>query len=210
MRRFYLLSIAGILALTACNSTNKPNDTNFTITINEYLTTHGAACTVINRQFPIDVSQSEQKEQYGIGPELAALGYAGLVHATDTTEVVHGMLDPLRGSTPPQPVKRYELTEEGKEYFRQIRGALGQTSGFCYGQKSVDAIVKWTEPAIVGPSSQVEVTYTYRIMNLAGWAQRPEVQQAFPDIRTTINGASKTAEVVGLQLTNKGWKVPKP
>ena len=208
MRFFQLVFIAGLLALAACHSAKKPNDTNLTKAINDYLAKHGEACTVIGRQFPIDVPRSEQGEQYGIGPKLAALEQAGLLNVTDTTAVVHGMLDPLRGSTPPQPVKRYELTAAGKKYFRQISGTLGQGSGFCYGQKSVDSIVKWTEPATVGTSSQTEVTYTYRILNTAGWAERPEVQQAFSDIRTTVNGASKTPEVAGLQLTSKGWEVP--
>lgn len=208
MRCLQFVSIAGLLALIACSSSKTPNDTNFSKAIDEYLAKHGEACTVIGRQFPIDVPQSEQSEQYGIAPKLAALEQAGLVHATDTTAVVHGMLDPLRGSTPPQAVKRYELTADGKKYFQQIPGALGQTSGFCYGQKSVESIVKWTEPAPVGVSSQTEVTYTYRIVDSAGWVQRPEVQQAFSDIRTTVNGASKTTEVAGLQLTSKGWEVP--
>src|ERR1700727_964434 len=136
MRCFQLVSFAGLLALVACNNTKKPNDTNFSKAIDEYLAKHGEACTVIGRQFPIDVPQSEQSEQYGIAPKLAALEQAGLVNATDTTAVVHGMLDPLRGTTPPQPVKRYELTADGKRYFQQIPGTLRQTSGFCYGQKS--------------------------------------------------------------------------
>ena len=102
------------------------------------------------------------------------------------------MLDPLRGSTPPQPVKRYELTADGRKYFQQIPGTLGQTSGLCYGQKSVDSIVKWTAPATVGASSQTEVSYTYRIVNRTAWAERPEVQQAFSDIRMALNGVSKT------------------
>jgi hypothetical protein len=208
MRCLQLVSIASLLALTACNSTKQPSDANFTKAINEYLTKHGEACTVIGRQFPIDVPRAEQKEQYGIGPKLAALEQAGLVHASDTTAVVHGMLDPLRGSTPPQPVKRYELTANGEKYFQQIPGTLGETSGFCYGQKSVDSIVKWTEPATVGTSSETEVTYTYKMMDLAAWAERREVQQAFPDIRTTVSGASKTTEVAGLQLTSNGWEVP--
>jgi hypothetical protein len=105
-------------------------------------------------------------------------------------------------------VKRYELTTDGRKYFQQIPGTLGQASGFCYGQKSVDSIVKWTEPATAGTSSQTEVTYTYRIVDSASWAQRSDVQQAFADIRTTVNGASKTTEVAGLQLTSKGWEVP--
>ena len=208
MRRFYLASIAGLLTLTACNDIKKPSDTNFRNAINQYLAKHGEACTVIGRQFPIDVPRSEQSEQYGIGPKLAALEQAGLVHATDTIAVVHGMLDSLRGAPPPQPVKRYELTANGKKYFQHIPGTLGQTSGFCYGQKRVDSIVKWTEPSMVGISSQTEVTYTYRIADAAAWSENPDVQQAFSDIRTTVNGASKATEVTGLQLTSKGWEVP--
>jgi len=208
MRRFQFAPLAGLVLLAACNSAKTPSDANFTKAINEYLAKHGATCTVIGQRFPIDLPQSEQSEQYGIGSKLAALQEAGLVDATETTAVVHGMLDPLRGSTPPQAVKRYELTAAGKKYFQQIPGILGQASGFCYGQKSVDSIVKWTEPATVGTSSQTEVTYTYRIVDAADWAERPEVQQAFSDIRTTVNGASKTTEVAGLQLTSKGWEVP--
>jgi hypothetical protein len=203
MRCFQLIFIIGLLALTACNSAKRADDANFTKAINVSLTNHGAACTVIGRQFPIDLPQSEQIEHFGIEPKLAALVQAGLVQVTETTAVVHGMLDPLRGSTPPQPVKRYELTTDGKKYFQQIPGTLGQASGFCYGQKSVDSIIKWTGSAMVG----TEVTYTWRIVGLASWAERSDVQQAFPDIRTTVNGVLKTTEVAGLQLTSKGWEV---
>jgi hypothetical protein len=196
------------LALTACNTTGAPGNGTFTKAINAYLTTHGEVCTAIGRQFPIDLPRSEQSEPYGIAPKLAALEQAGLVHATNTTAVVHGMLDPLRGSEPAQPVKRYELTDSGRRYFKQVPGAAGQNKGFCYGHKSVDTIVKWTEPVKAGASSQTEVTYTYRIADMAPWAERSDVQQAFSDIRTTVNGASKTTEVVGLELTSKGWEVP--
>ena len=143
-----------------------------------------------------------------LGQSWEALKQVSLVQATDTTALVHGMLDSLRGSTPSQPVKRYELTAEGQKYFRQIPGTLGQPRGFCYGQKTVDTIVKWTEPAARGSVSQSEVTYTYKITKPAAWAERPEVQQAFPDILATLNGASKTTELAGLQLTSRGWEVP--
>jgi hypothetical protein len=208
MRHFYLVSIAGLLFLTACNDTKKPSEANLTKAIDQYLTKHGEACTVIGRPFPIDVSESEQRLQSGTSLEMAALEQAGLLQSSNTTAVVHGMLDALRGSTPPQPVKRYELTTEGKKYFQQVPGTFGQTNGLCYGQKTVDAIVKWTEPVTAGESSQTEVTYTYKIVNLAGWAERPDVQRAFPIIHATLTGVSKTTEIAGLQLTNKGWEVP--
>ncbi len=208
MRRVSLIWSAGLLVLIACNSTKKPSNANFTNAINRYLAKHGEACTSIGRQFPIDIPASKPTDQYGLGPQMAALQQAGLVSETDTTAVVHGMLDPLRGSTPPQPVRRYQLATEGQKYFQQIPGTFGQTGGFCYGQKSVDSVVKWSEPIMVGGSSQTEVTYTYKIVNLALWTQRSDIQQAFPDVRTTVSGASKTNQVAGLQLTNNGWEVP--
>jgi hypothetical protein len=208
MRSFLLIPIAGLSFLVACNDARKPSNAGFTVAINQYLAKHGEACTAIGSQFPIDVPKSEQHDPSGIEPKLAALEQAGLVHASETTAVVHSMLDPLRGPTPPQPVKRYDLTEEGKKYVRPIPGTFGQTSGFCYGQKSVDSIVKWTTPTTIGADSLVEVVYTYKILNLTSWVQRQEVQQAFPDIKAVVVGASKTNQTVGLQLTNKGWDVP--
>lgn len=208
MRRGSFIWSAGLLVLIACNSTKRPSNANFTNAINQYLAKHGQACTSIGRQFPIDIPASKPTDQYGLGPQMAALQQAGLVSETDTTAVVHGMLDPLRGSTPPQRVKRYQLTVEGQKYFQQVPGTFGQTGGFCYGQKTVDSVVKWTDPVMVGGASQTEVTYTYKIVNLAPWTQQADVQQAFPDIRAVVGGASKANQAAGLQLTNNGWEVP--
>jgi hypothetical protein len=208
MRRLFILSLAAFFPLVACNDIKKPDDANFTRAINQYLAKHGHACVFIGQTFLIDVPVFEQKDQYGIAQEMAALEQAGLVHASHTTAVVHGMLDGLRGPTPPQPVKRYDLTDEGKKYFRQTPGIFEKNGEFCYGEKVVDSIVKWTEPMTTGPPSQSEVTYTYKLVNLAVWAEQPGKQRAFPDIRTTIGGASKTDQIAGLQLTNKGWEVP--
>ena len=208
MRRLFISSLVVFFLLVACNDIKKPNDANFTKAINQYLAKHGHDCVFIGQTFPIDVPESEQRDQYGIAPEMVALEQAGLVHASNTTAVVHGMLDALQGPTPPQPVKRYDLTDEGKKYFRQTPDIFEKNGEFCYGQKMVDSIVKWTEPMTAWPSSQSEVTYTYKLVNLAAWAEQPGMQHAFLNIRTTIGGASKSDQIAGLQLTNKGWEVP--
>jgi hypothetical protein len=210
MRRSFVVSLAALSFLAGCNNTKKPNNANFTKAINQYLAKRGEACSSLGQTLPVDVTVPEQKDQYGIGPQLAALEEADLVHSTNTTAVVHGMLDALRGSTPPQPVRRYELTDQGKQYYRQIPSTFGQNGIFCYGRKTVDSIVKWTEPATMEGTSQSEVTYTYKIADLAPWAKRPDVQREFGDIRTTVNGISKANEIAGLQLANKGWEVPEP
>jgi hypothetical protein len=210
MRLVSWVLIASMVALTACNSTKKLSEANFRKAINQYLAKHGEACTMIGREFPVDVTESEQRLQSDIATQMAVLEQAGLVRSSNTSAVVHGMLDALHGSTPPQPVKRYEFTAEGQKYFRKTPGILGQTTSFCYGEKTVDSIVKWTEPVAMGGATQTEVTYTYKIAGLAPWAKRPDVQREFGDVRGTINGISKSNEMVDLQLTNQGWVVPAP
>jgi hypothetical protein len=206
VRRFCFVLIASPLFLIACNSAVKPSEVNFTKAINQYLAQHGKACTSIGRQFPIDIPASAQQAQYGFGPQLAALQQVGLVSETDTKAIVHGMLDALRGATPPQPVRRYQLTAEGQKYFQQVPSAFGQTDGICYGQKAVDSVLKWSNPTAIDGHSRTDVTYTYKVVNLAAWAKRPEIQQAFPDIGATVSGASKINQTMGLQLTNNSWE----
>jgi len=204
MRRFSLIFLAGVVALTACDSASKPSDGNFRRAIDRYLEKHGKACTWIGRPFPVDVSESEQKLQSGTGPQMATLEAAGLVRSSDTIAVAPGIFGP--GA--PRRAKRYEPTEAGERYLQQVPAVLGQSAGFCYGDKTVDSIVKWTEPIATGPYSQSEVTYTYKIANLAPWAERSDIQREFGDVRTIVNGISKSNEIAGLRLTNQGWEVP--
>lgn len=208
MRKTTLLPLLLLVALGGCNNAKKPNAVNFTKAINEYLAKHGQVCALVDQTFPANVTLPEQKQQMGIGPQAAALEQAGLVRGTNATAVVHGFMDALSGSTPPQPVRRYELADEGRKYFRQRLAGLGEAGEFCYGQKAVDSIAKWTEPTAMGPYTQSEVTYSYKIVNLAAWAQQLGMQQAFPDIRSMLQDASKPDQIAGLVLTNKGWEVP--
>jgi hypothetical protein len=200
-RTLRLISVAALVLFSACNDARKPTNATFTIAINRYLDHHGQTCTLIGPQFPIDIPRSQQSS---IGGKFSALQHAGLVSETDTTAVLHGLMDALRGPSPAQPVRHYTLTPEGEKYMQQVSGAVTPTSSFCYGQKTVNSITHWT----TGSQSAAEVKYTYRVVNLAAWAQRPEVQQAFPDIQSTLSGAAKAEQIVGLQLTDKGWEVP--
>lgn len=204
---FVTLTTMILISLVACTSTRKPNSTNFANTINQYFEKHGEICTTIGQPFPIDVPASTPQSQYALGPQLAALRQAGIVSETDTTAVVHGMLDTLHGPTPPQRVRRYQLTSEGQKYVQQVPATFGQTGGLCYGQRIVDSVIKWSAPPTVNGISETEVTYTYKITNLAPWAERPEIKQAFPDIKAFVDGESATNQTIGLRLESSGWEV---
>lgn len=205
MRKLLLIPLVALALLAACNSARKPSAANFTAAINEYLASHGQVCISIGGQLPIDIPASQQGRRNGFAAKLTVLEHAGLVNATDRTAVVQSLANSLSLSPrKPEPVKRYTATGEGQKYLQTVMTDLGRTSGFCYGQKTVDAITHWT----MGSHSAAEVGYTYRIANLAAWAQRPDVQQAFPGIRDAISGAGKAEQIAGVQLTNKGWEVP--
>jgi hypothetical protein len=120
--------------------------------------------------------------------------------------------------TPPlssRPVKarvlRYELTEDGKTFYREkqtlaLVGTKGKQGDLCFGQQALDKIVKWESPHTAGASKEASVFYTYKIENLADWAKSPDVQTVFPGIASTIDGAGKTEINQALTLTNHGWE----
>jgi hypothetical protein len=196
--------LTSILLLAACNSVKKPGDANFRKAIDQYLQTHGQACTWIGQAFPVDVPETQLTSNFGIGSKMNTLEQAGLIQSTDTVVSVPQIF----GSSIQRRVRRYQPTTTGKQYLQQTKAPLSQSAGFCYGVKTVDSIVKWMEPSTMGPVTQTEVTYTYKISNLAPWAQRADIQDQFGDIRSTIEGISKTNQRAGLQLTNQGWEVP--
>ena len=117
MRRLTLFSLVAFLMLGGCNDEKTPNADNFTKAINRYLVKHGRACVSIGQTFPIDVPESELKDQYGTAPQMAALEQAGLVRGNDTTAVIRGMMGAL-GPLAPRPVRHYELTDEGRKYLQ--------------------------------------------------------------------------------------------
>src|SRR5579883_409848 len=200
MRRTLYPVIVGLLLFGGCRSNRKPSETNLENAINRYLQSRGQTCTWLGQPFPINVSAAQQKLAFGIAPQMAVLEKAGLVQSSDAETNLPGIF----GGTTRQHVRRYEPTNDGKRYLRQTQAALTQSAGFCYGTKTVDSIVKWTEPTRDELASLTEVTYTYKLSNLAPWAERPDIQSEFGDIRTTVGGSSKLNETITLQLTNKG------
>jgi hypothetical protein len=108
-------------------------------------------------------------------------------------------------------VLRYELTDEGKKFYREkqylgLASQKGRQGDLCYGQEVLDKIVKWEGPIELGDYKEVSVFYTYKIEDLASWMINPDVQRVFPGAVLAINGARKTVLSHALTLTNKGWE----
>lgn len=205
MRQLKTLIASSLIVFSGCNSAKKPNEANLKNAIDQFLTTQNRACVTVDGQFPHDMPIGDKS---GMATELAALDQAGLVQSVNTTAVVRSLADSL-SLTPqnPKPVKRYTVSTEGQKYFQKVLDVSGRLDGFCYGHEKVASIVSWTEAQTQGSSyTQMTVTYTGKIPDLAGWAKLPEIEQAFPSIQMTLDDVAKN-QTVALHLMNKGWVV---
>ncbi|MGI0085622.1 MAG: hypothetical protein ACREBQ_11120 [Nitrososphaerales archaeon] len=202
------MALFGVLALVSCASKNDANENNFTQALNTYLAQKGELCLGIPSTWPVDLNEAERRSGIGRAAEMAALERAGLVssHETDTEYT------PSLGSRPVKvKVLRYDLTEEGKNFYRARKtialvSANGAQGDLCYGQQKLNKIVKWEGPNSVGDSKEATVFYTYKVTNLADWASNPAIQKVFPGILSTINGAGNIQMNQALTLTNHGWE----
>lgn len=202
------LTLFSVLLLVSCASKKNANEKNFSEALNSYLAKKGQVCLGIPSSWPVDLNESERRSGMGRAAEMAALERAGLVrsHETETDYTPPLSSRPLKAK-----VLRYELTDSGKTFYRE-KDRLGlaankQVQGdLCYGQQTLDKIVKWDGPTPVGGSQEASVIYTYKIDNLAEWAKNPDVQRVFPGISSTIDGAGKTQMNQALTLTNQGWQ----
>ncbi|WP_083953716.1 hypothetical protein [Thauera butanivorans] len=76
----------------------------------------------------------------------------------------------------------------------------------CWGKKALDKIMKWEGPMKFGDYQEAGITYTYKVNNLADWAKKPEVQAAFPVVKSVLDGAGSKESKHAVKLTSQGWE----
>jgi hypothetical protein len=198
----------GVLLLIGCASKKDANEKNFSEALNSYLAQKGQLCLGIPSAWPVDVNEAERRGGMGTAAEMAALEKVGLVRSHEAeTEYT----PPLSSRPVKTKVLRYELTDNGRTFYREkdrlgLAGNKQVQGDLCYGQQALDKIVNWQGPTAAGDSKEPTVFYTYRIENLAEWATNPDIQRVFPGIVSTIDGAGKTQMNQALTLTNQGWQ----
>jgi hypothetical protein len=199
--------VLGTLLLAGCGSKSDSNVKDLSDATNAYLAKKGQLCLGISTKWPVDLQDSDQRPGNVKASEMAALEKVGLVHSQNT----EAEYTTLSGRPAKTKVLRYELTDEGKKFYREKnvvglgpnKEALGD---ICFGQQTLDKVSKTEGPIKIGDTTGATIYYTYRIDNLADWANNPEIRKVFPGIVPTINGAGKTTLNQNLTLTDQGWK----
>jgi hypothetical protein len=202
------LTLFSLSLLVSCASKKDANEKNFSEALNSYLATKGQLCLGIPSAWPVDLNEAERRSGMGTAAEMAALEKVGLVRSHEAeTEY----MPPLSSRPVKTKVLRYELTDNGKTFYREkdrlgLAGQKQVQGDLCYGQQNLDKIVKWEGPTLTGDSKEVSVFYTYKIENLAEWAENSDVQKVFPGIVATIDGTGKIVMNQAMTLTNRGWE----
>ena len=202
------IMVLGTFLLAGCGSKNDASEKNLSEATNAYLVKKGQLCLGLASKWPVDLQDSDRGQGIVRGSQMAALEKAGLVRSHEAEIEI----TPLSGARPVKSkVLRYELTDDGKTFYqeKEVPGLIGQKESrgdICFGQQALDTVVRTEGPIAVGDKKEMTLYYTYKIENLADWAKNPDVQNVFPGIVSTINGAGKTMLNQNLILTDHGWE----
>jgi hypothetical protein len=102
----------------------------------------------------------------------------------------------------------YDLTSSGKAtQFSGDNPILPTPQLFCFGEKRVDEIANFTMP---DPNHVVDVTYTWKLVNVPSWAKDPAVQQANSNLARFFQPdptGRKHKDEAYLRQTNEGWRI---
>jgi hypothetical protein len=198
--------VLGTLLLAGCGGKSDANVKDLSDATNAYLAKKGQLCLGISTKWPVDLQESDQRAGNVKASEMASLEKVGLVHSQNA----EAEYTTLSGRSAKAKVLRYELTDEGKKFYREKNvvglGPNKEVLGdICFGQQAVDKVSKTEGPTKFGDTTEATIYYTYRIDNLADWASNPDIQKVFPGTISTLNGAGKTTVNQALVLTAQGW-----
>jgi hypothetical protein len=210
------LTVIAALLLAACDSKTDANSKNFGAALSALFAQKGNFC-LADMAWPVDISLAEFQSQgsipTGTAAQMVALEANGLVSSTN---LELDQLDMFQKPTGIKgQIKRYTLTDAAKPFYQDrpnsifVSPAASQTAGaLCWGKKTLGQIVKWEGPLKFGDYQEAVVIYTYKIDPIAPWAQKPDIQVAFPDIKPRIAAAGTIQQKHEVKLTSLGWEAP--
>lgn len=203
------VTILVAMGLAGCGSKTDVSEKNFKAAMNEFFEKNGGLCETY-KGYPIEFSDMALSMREAMKStdliQLKALEKIGYVKSSVVTKEVNNF-----GIKKKENQTRFEFTDAATPYLKTTTEenpftGPKEVKHLCWGTKSVDKVVKWWGPVEGMRGKEVEVTYTYRVNDIADWAQKPEIKTAFPSIKKSIDGAKQTQEKHGLFLTNVGWE----
>jgi hypothetical protein len=192
MKSLGILTVAGLLglAVVGCKKTDD-SKANFTTAVNRYYATRPACLWPDEIKFPVQVDASDASKTQGYD----ALVDAGLLQRS-TGEKKEFIL----GS---KQVTNYDLSDKGRGVWTADQQQPGY-GNFCYGVMKVGSLDRYT-PTAAQPGATTTVSYHASLSDVPSWAQAPETQTAFPEVKANLSQPVVTSAT--LTDTSGGWAV---
>jgi hypothetical protein len=188
--RNILSTTALLLTITACNK-KADNSINYTSAINSYYSAHPACLWPTSQQFPAQAETSDQSK---------TMPYDALV---DQGLLVRTTAEKKKMIVITKQVNNYDLSDKGRAAWTADTSQPG-FGNFCYGHRKVSSIDSST-PTTDTVGAATNVNYHYTLSDVPAWANAPETQTAYPQIRSAIAGPQ--AATAALTNTSNGWQV---
>lgn len=203
-----LLLVLSLLAACGKVDPGAPTRENFKSALAIHLAEHGDICVALF-DWPLDLTPAEAGANSRHAVQLPVFEKLGLVSST-VVEV------PKTQENPQGVVKRYDLTGEGRKYYKPhahtSRNGTEHQSDFCVAHITPEQVTSWELDDRHDPQHpSALVSYTYRI-EPAPWMKDAEAQRVLPMIVRIINGAGGGMQLrQGFTRGEHGWvAIPGP
>jgi hypothetical protein len=185
-----LVCSVAVLLATACDK-KADNSLNYASAINNYYYNHPACLWSASKQMP---SQAETSDHDKTMPYDALVDQGLLVRTT---------AEKKKFIVASKQVNNYDLSDKGRSAWTADETQPG-FGNFCYGRRKVAGIDSST-PATSATGATTQVAYHYNLSGVPTWAQAPEIQNAYPQVRADL--AAPQTSTATLTNTDAGWQV---
>jgi hypothetical protein len=187
--------VLGIFTLltTGCNKADN-TDLNYKAAINDHFKAFPACIWSQPKKFPVQAATSDDSKTEGYD----ALTQEGLLTRTTAEKKVLIVAS--------KQVNNYDLSDKGRTSWTPDSSQPGY-GNFCYGNREVTSIDNSTPGTNGAGAKTVNVTYHYKIANVASWANSQEMKTAYPSIDSALG--SNPSDRATLIMTGDHWEFVK-
>jgi hypothetical protein len=152
--------------------------------------------------WPIDLTEAEAGADSRHAVQLPVFETLGLAKSTIAPV-------PKSAENPDGAIKRYELTDEGRKYYKPhasaSHGGAVHTNDFCVARISLAKVENWQVDTHDVQHRSATVSYSYHI-DPAPWMQDAGARRVLPMVAKVIQGADGGLQMhQGFTLTDQGW-----
>ena len=162
---------------------------------------HDQVCLAMY-DWPIDLTEQEAGAHSRHAVQLPVFEKLGLARSTIVAV-------PRSDVNPDGAIKRYELTDEGRKYYKAHaytgRDKVAHQNDFCVARLSVAKVESWQIDSHDARHPSATVSYTYHV-EAAPWMTDDDARRVLPMVAKVIQGADGGLQMhQGFTREDKGW-----